>query len=129
MDEQRTCGKCGESFYGLHTWLEIDPRTNKTVYMCDGCYVARDAVHESVIMRVYIPERYTALEMLWLCGERVYAYRVTYHMFDNHVQNEPDYNNYTLSWIRDAFRKMNHMYDDLCVNATETYMDCDTCSQ
>ena len=128
MNEQRTCCECGKSVAKLHTWAEIDPRTNKTVYMCDGCYTSHQNKRRPVIMSVRFIERCTTLDMLEIANN-VYAYRITYHMFDDHVQNEPDYNSFALSWVRGAFRSMNHVYDDLSVCATETYMDCDICNQ
>jgi len=128
MNEQRTCCKCGERVSKMDTWAEIDPRTNKTVYVCDPCYTVQPAARVHVLMSVRFTERRTTLEMLEIARD-VYAYRATYHRFDDHVRNEPDYNNFSMLWVRDAFRAMNHMYDDLCVNATETYMDCDICNQ
>jgi len=116
--EKRTCDKCGASVSKTDTWREIDPRTNKPVYVCNGCYSDHQIARVHVLMRVHILARMTTLEMLEICPH-TYAYRVTYHLFDDHVQTEYDYDNYASSWVRDAFTKMDTLYDDLSI------MDCD----
>ena len=124
----RTCVKCEHVVSKLDTWAEIDPRTNKTVYMCDACYNVQPAPRVRVIISVHFMERRTTLDMLEIAHD-VYAYRVTYHRFDDYMQIEHTVSEFSLQWVRDAFNAMNHVYDDLSVCATETYMDCDTCNQ
>jgi len=126
--ENVQCNKCGESVPKTDTWIEIDPCTGKSVRVCNGCYVAQQTKHADVLMSVHFTERMCTLDMLCM-APNVYAYRVTYHLFGDHVRNETDYNDYDMIWIRDAFGNMNTYYDSLCIRATETYMDCDTCNQ
>lgn len=127
--QKRTCCKCGESVPKLDTWIEIDPCTNKTVYVCDKCYGRAQNARVHVLMRVRFVERMCTLDILEI-ADHVYAYRVTYHLFDGYVQNESNIHEFPLQWIRDAFAAMGRMYDELNVHATETYMDCDVpCNQ
>ncbi len=128
MDERRTCIKCSNRFPKTDTWAEIDPRTNKTVYVCDKCYTVQQNTRTYIVMRVHFTERMCTLDMMEL-ARGVYRYRVTYHLFDDRVQHESDYDEFDMLWIRDAYAAMNTSYDALCTHATETFMDCDTINQ
>ncbi len=127
MTEQRTCVKCGNDVPKTDAWAEIDPHTNKTVYVCDGCYTVQQNTREHELVRVHFAERCTTLRIMTLPNVG-YIFECTYHMF-NHVQRETDACEFGITWISDMFIEMLSQHANMNTYATETFMDCDIVNQ
>ncbi len=122
------CVKCGVRYPETETWIEIDPRNQKRVRVCETCVATAKRVQQPQMMVMNFRERCATLSIIPL-PDRGMVFECVYHLF-RYTRRERAYMKFDTAWVREAFQSMLFMRDEMEGVATETYMDIDTgCNQ